>query len=208
MSKYIIIGGSGHAKVVNDVAYDNNLNVIGYADIKKTDIDLPYLGNDEFIINNYKSNEVSLLMGLGIINIKSYLRSNIEKKYKNAGFQFSSLVSKYSYISKSSYVDIGSVVFVGCVLQANVRIGENSIINTKASLDHDCFVGNNTHIAPGVTLSGNVTIGNNCLIGVGSNIIQGITIGDNVIIGAGSTVVKNVEIEGTYFGNPCKFIKN
>ena len=57
----------------------------------------------------------------------------------------------------------------GCVdPDAAPSIGANSIVNTRASVDHDCRIGETVHIAPGVTLSGAVTIGDGTHIGTGA----------------------------------------
>ena len=59
----------------------------------------------------------------------------------------------------------------GAVLQPGVLVGRNTVINTSASIAHDCRVGQHCHIAPGVTLSGGVEVGDNVLIGAGATVI-------------------------------------
>jgi UDP-perosamine 4-acetyltransferase len=80
----------------------------------------------------------------------------------------------------------------GAVIQSGSRIGINSIINTRASVDHDCVIGNHVHISPGVTLSGGVEIGTCSHIGTGSTVIQGIVIGNSCLAAAGAVVTKDV----------------
>ena len=81
------------------------------------------------------------------------------------------------------------------------------IINTKASIDHDCIIEDFVHISPGAILCGNVQVGELSWIGAGSVIIQGIKIGKNVIIGAGTVVIHDVPDNVTIVGNPGKIIK-
>lgn len=96
-----------------------------------------------------------------------------------------------------------SVIIIGSGRHAKVLIdalqmchrdilGENSIINSRASIDHDCCIGNHVHMAPGVTLSENVEVEDLTHIGTGVVVIQGIQIGRKSIIGAGVTITKNV----------------
>jgi len=87
-----------------------------------------------------------------------------------------------------------------------VQIGELGIVNTRASIDHDCSLGDYVHVAPGVTLAGNVTVGDNVLLGVGSCVIPGLCIGDNSIVGAGSAVIRDVPSDVTVVGSPAREI--
>jgi UDP-perosamine 4-acetyltransferase len=92
----------------------------------------------------------------------------------------------------------------GAVINAHAKIGELGIINTRASIDHDCEIGDGVHIAPGVTMAGNVTVGDGSLIGVGASIVPGIIIGSDSIIGAGAVVVRDVPSNTTVVGCPAK----
>jgi acetyltransferase-like isoleucine patch superfamily enzyme len=85
-------------------------------------------------------------------------------------------------------------------------LGEACIVNSNASVDHECQIGNGVHIAPGATLCGRVTVGDTSFIGAGSVILPRVKIGKNSIVGAGSIVTKNVPPGLTVAGNPAKFI--
>ncbi len=79
----------------------------------------------------------------------------------------------------------------GAVIQTGSKIGENTIINTRVSIDHDCCVGAHTHIAPGSVFSGGVTVGQGCHIGPGSVVIQGCCIAPGSFIRAQSLIKKD-----------------
>jgi len=81
------------------------------------------------------------------------------------------------------------------------------IINTNASVDHDCKIHDFAHISPQVGLAGGVEIGEGTHIGIGACIIQNITIGKWATIGAGTVVLKNVPDYAVVVGNPGKIIK-
>jgi acetyltransferase-like isoleucine patch superfamily enzyme len=83
-------------------------------------------------------------------------------------------------------------------------VGHNSIINTRASVDHDCVIGAHVHLAPGVTLSGGVTVGEGTHIGTGAVVIQGMTIGPRAIVGAGAVVVADVPAGAVVLGVPAR----
>ena len=87
-------------------------------------------------------------------------------------------------------------------------IGNNTIINTLSSIDHDCVLGDNTQVTAGVTFGGTTIVGKNCFLGIKSATIPNINIGDNSIIMAGSLVYKNVPENVMVGGNPARVMKN
>ena len=47
----------------------------------------------------------------------------------------------------------------GAILNPFAEVGDHCIINTGASIDHDCIIQDFVHIAPHCTLCGEVEIG-------------------------------------------------
>jgi acyl-[acyl carrier protein]--UDP-N-acetylglucosamine O-acyltransferase len=80
----------------------------------------------------------------------------------------------------------------GAVIQPGTYIGENSIVNTSVSVDHDCIIGQHVHIAPGSTVCGGVRIEDNVYIGSGAVIVQGVRIAPYIFIKAGTIVTRDV----------------
>ena len=72
----------------------------------------------------------------------------------------------------------------GAVINADARVGRNSIVNTGAIVEHDCLIGDHAHIAPRVALGGAVKVGDFALIGSGAVALPGAAIGENAIVGA------------------------
>jgi acetyltransferase EpsM len=93
------------------------------------------------------------------------------------------------------------------VVQAGTVIGRHCIINTSASIDHDCVIEDFVHISPNATLSGNVRVGEGTHIGAGATIIQGITVGKWCTVGAGAVVIRDVPDYATVVGVPARVIK-
>jgi acetyltransferase-like isoleucine patch superfamily enzyme len=92
------------------------------------------------------------------------------------------------------------------VIQADAVLGRHVIINTAATVDHNCVIDDFVHIAPGVILAGNVRVGENTLIGAGSIVAPGLTIGKNCFVAAGSVVTINIPDGATVRGNPARII--
>ena len=74
------------------------------------------------------------------------------------------------------------------------------VINTKASIDHDCIVGAHVHVAPGATLCGSVELDQNVFIGAGAVLIQGLHVGHDAVVGAGVTLTRNLECKQILLG--------
>lgn len=60
----------------------------------------------------------------------------------------------------------------GVTINSEVQIGKHCIINTNASIDHECFIADYVHISPNAALAGNVEVGEGTHIGIGACIIQ------------------------------------
>jgi sugar O-acyltransferase (sialic acid O-acetyltransferase NeuD family) len=95
----------------------------------------------------------------------------------------------------------------GAIIQASSVVGKHCIINTGASVDHDCNIADFVHISPHATLCGDVTVGEGSWIAAGATIIPGVKIGKWCVIGAGSVVTKDIPDYSLAAGNRCKIIK-
>ena len=63
------------------------------------------------------------------------------------------------------------------------------IINTSASVDHECMIEDGVHICPGAHLAGKVSVGRGSWVGIGSSVVERVKIGTGAMIGAGAAVV-------------------
>ena len=68
----------------------------------------------------------------------------------------------------------------------------DTIINTRASVDHDCSIKNNCHVCPGVTIAGEVNVGVGTMICAGSTIVPGVSIGNSCLVAASSVVFEDL----------------
>jgi sugar O-acyltransferase (sialic acid O-acetyltransferase NeuD family) len=201
-----ILGYSGHAYVVIDVALSNNFFVKGYFDKTKSKINpyqLDYLGLETKvdIKQIVKSNFV--FPAIGDNKIRKNVISFIEKTNLNQ----TKLIHGSASVSKMALVSQSTVIAPNTIINSMAKIGIGCIINSGAIVEHECQIGNFSHIAPGAILAGNVTVGNEVFIGGNVTIKQGIKIGDNSIIGAGAVVINNIPCNQTWVGNPARRIR-
>ena len=96
------------------------------------------------------------------------IRKRLAEEHED--LQFIALVHPRAYVAGPNRIGDGTVVMAGAVIQAGAVIGKHCIINTGATVDHDCVIGDYVHIAPGAHLCGHVEVGEGALVGVGVGI--------------------------------------
>jgi sugar O-acyltransferase (sialic acid O-acetyltransferase NeuD family) len=204
MSKFKIIGYSGHSYVILDSAIKSKLNCTGYYDRNEKEFNpfnIGYLGLEKDIITTQR-----LFITIGDNKTRRNIYEDLIKKdfitFLNI-IDPTSSVSKFAFIKPDSSISIG----VNSVINSLAKIEAGSIINTGAIIEHEVKIGKFSHIGPNATLCGNVNISDNVFIGANSVVKEGVKIGENSIIGAGSVVLKNVPPNSTYVGNPSRKIK-
>lgn len=206
--KTIIIGASGHGKVVLDILQkDKNIEVKGFLDDDPSrhgqKIDgIEVLGGFS-IVHDISDDFKNGIVGIG----NNLARANYFNKMKDLRFNMIIAIHPSAVISESAKIGSGTVIAAGAVINPHARIEENCIINTGAIIDHDCFIGEHVHISPGVNLAGNVSIKEYSHVGIGASVINRISIGRNTTIGAGAVVIRDVPDNAVVTGVPAKIIK-
>ena len=201
-NKQIIIGASGHGKVVADIAIKmNKWQSIAFLDDDesiKTSMGLEVIGKtaDAFI---YK-NEADFFVAIG----SNTTREKIQEKLIEQGLNVASLIHPSAVIGTDVEIGIGVAVMAGVVINSSTRIGKGCIINTSASLDHDNVIEDYVHISPGVRTAGTVSISKGTWLGIGSVVSNNVNICSGCKVGAGAVVVKDIAEPGTYVGVPVR----
>lgn len=206
----LILGAGGHAKVLIEALLQSGATLAGITDpdpdlAGKTLLEVPVLGGDD-VVSDFPQTEILLVNGLGSVGVP-VARRGLFERYKAMGYRFATVIHPSAIIASDVELGEGVQVMAGVVIQPGCRVGCNTIINTRASVDHDCIIGSNVHVAPGVTLSGGVSIKDVAHIGTGATIVQGIKIGAHCVVGAGSVVIRDVNDSTSVVGVPAKVLK-
>jgi UDP-perosamine 4-acetyltransferase len=207
----IIIGAGGHARVLLDTLLSASYSVIGLTDLHPHKFNnphlyfnIPLLGPDEMIFH-YPPDSIHLINGLGMIPGPNFHhRMQIYQQFKASGYTFPAVVHPSAVIAANVEINDGVQIMAGSVIQTGAIIGDNTIVNTRVTIDHDAVIGSHVHLAPGTTISGGAIIGSHTFVGAGSTIIQGIHIAEHSTIGAGSVVIRNVPEGVTVMGVPAE----
>ena len=197
-NKVYLYGASGHARVIMD-----SLRASGYEIEALVDDNLELTELDMLPILHESRGLSPFIISIG----KNDTRRKVAEKLTTEGATFERAIHPNAVLSPSTKIGEGTVVMAGVLINAFSQIGRHCIINTGASIDHECQLEDFVHVSPHATLCGNVSVGEGTWIGAGSTIIQGINIGKWCVIGAGSVVTKDIPDGYLAVGNRCKLIK-
>lgn len=195
MNRLIIIGASGHGKVVADIAALNGYKDIVFLDDNE---DIKECAGWPVIGNSKEAPEGELFIAVG----NPEARKRLMELYK--GKVQPTLIHPKAVVAKDAAIGSGSVVMAGAVINPGARIGKGCIINTCSSVDHDCVVEDFCHVAVGAHLSGTVVVGTGTWIGTGAIVSNNVNICGGCMIGAGAVVIKDIDKPGTYIGVPAR----
>ncbi len=199
--KLVIIGASGHGKVIADIALKNGYEIVGFLDDNDSLQEIcgfPVLGS---IKNVCKYNDdCEFVIAIGNNEIREKIATTYDVKW-------ATLIHPTAVIGMQVQIGEGTVVMANAVINPCANVGEHCIINTGAVVEHDNDLADYVHISPNVTLAGTVIIGKRTHIGVGACVKNNTNITENVVVGAGAAVVKNIEEAGVYVGVPARRIR-
>ncbi|MBE6924104.1 MAG: acetyltransferase [Ruminococcaceae bacterium] len=201
--KVVIIGASGHGKVIADIIQCCGDVVLGFlddsSDLPPDICHIPILGRTEDYVN-YP--EAEFIIGIGSAAVRKRIAQWLADVRWYTAIHPSAVISPMD-----TTIGEGSVVMAGAVVNPSVQIGKHCIINTGASVDHDNNIGDYCHISVGAHLAGLVTVDDGTWIGIGAAVSQCISICKDCMIGAGAVVIRNITTPGTYAGIPARRLK-
>ena len=202
MKRLAVLGASGHGKVVAEIAELNDWDVVFFDDAYSVLSHLehwPVVGNTNDLLSVLQSFD-GCFVAIG----NNKIRLAKQRLLSEQGAVFPFLNHPSAIVSRYSKLGAGSVVMAGAVINPFVQIGRACIVNTSATIDHDCLLAAGVHISPGVNLAGAVEVGETSWIGIGASVKPCIEIGSNVIVGAGAVVVNNLPSDCLVTGVPAK----
>lgn len=201
-NKLLIIGASGHGKVIADMAIKmDKWRSIAFLDDDediKSSMNIDVIGKSSDApkyIDKY-----DIFVGVGNNSTRERIQENLEK----LGASIPVLIHPDAVIGEQVKFEAGTVVMAGVIINCCTRIGKGCIINTGVTIDHDNIIEDYVHISPGVNLAGTVRVGKGTWIGIGSVVSNNINITGSCKIGAGAVVVKDINEVGTYVGIPVR----
>lgn len=198
MKQIVIIGASGHGKVVADIARKTGYSDICFLDDNEALTECggyPVIGKSE----SFMDYNCDFIVAIGTAKVRERIQNQLLSAKKNVV----TLIHPNAVIGENVQIGVGTVVMAGAAINPCTIIGDGCIINTCASVDHDCTVRDYAHISVGAHLAGTVSVGDRTWVGIGAVVSNNLEITADCMIGAGAVVVNDIREQGTYVGVPA-----
>jgi sugar O-acyltransferase (sialic acid O-acetyltransferase NeuD family) len=204
MSSLLIAGAGGHGRVVADLAEESGMFPhICFLDDRFPQLEAaalwPVVGTLASL-PDLRDRFDAFIAAFG----DAALRLVSVQQASQNGYSTRPLVHPRAFVSRHATLAAGSVVCAGAVISVGAELGMACIVNTGATVDHDCRLGDGVHVCPGAHLAGGVTVGPKSWVGIGASVKQGVVIGTGVTIGAGAACTGNIPDGATVTGVPAR----
>lgn len=212
----IIWGATGHAKVAYEILTAEGAEVIHLFD-NNSMVDSPLPGIpishgpngilsflDSLNYSHLNPSDIDCIAAIG--GAHGEAREAMTLFMESYGFRPRSLIHKSAMISPNANIGKCVQLLAGSIISSFSSIGDYSIVNTGASVDHDCAIGRKCHLAPRAALAGEIVIEDNVFVGTNATILPRLRICSGSIVGAGAVVTKDVASGTVVVGNPARFI--
>lgn len=209
MTKAIIIGAGGQARVVYEILhYRKDIDIIGFVDpVQKhpneTIYGLPIFYDLANIPQLAKKGVEEFIVAIG----DNMLRAQRFEETIKCGLRPLTAIHPTANIASNVHIDGGTTISIGAIIATGASIGKNVIINSGAIVEHDDIIHDHAHIGPGAALAGKVIVEQFGFIGINAAVKEYTRIGQNCTIGAGSVVLKDTPPHAVAVGIPAQVIK-
>ncbi len=195
-----VLGAGGHARVVVSTLRDAGFPIAGVLDDDRRNHGKSFLGVE---VRGPFGLLAELKHPRAVVGVGSNeARRDADRRFSEV--EWVRLVHPTATVDPTVEIGPGTVVFAGVVIQVGTVLGRHCIVNTAASIDHDCVVGDFVHVAPGSHLAGGVRLGTGVFMGTGSAAIPYVRVGAWTTVGAGGIVVKDIAAGLTAVGVPAR----
>ncbi len=213
MKKVIFWGATGQARVLREALDPADARLLAVFDNRALPSpfnDVPiYVGMDgltAWLKSLRKSSDIHACVAIG--GGRGAERLALQQQLEDQGLKPLTVVHLRAFVARDAALGAGSQILAMGAVCANARLGRSVIVNTAASVDHDCVLQDGVHIGPGAHLAGEVVVEEHVFVGTGAVILPRLKIGRGAIVGAGAVVIHDVAPGTTVVGNPAEPISH
>jgi len=213
VTEMVFWGATGQARVLRECMRDSGLKLVALFDSNES-LTSPFAdvplhcgrkGFEDWMTKRSSKAPVGFLVAIGDlggvdrIGIQEYLES----------YSLVPLVAKHptAFVADDVVIGPGSQILAHSSACVETVIGRACIINTSASVDHECRLHDGVHIGPGAHLAGCVEVGRYASLGTGAVVLPRTEIGEGAIVGAGAVVTEDVPPHTVVAGNPARVLR-
>lgn len=206
--KMIFWGGTGQAKVLREALAGRAelLAVFDRRELASPFADVPlYVGEAGFEqwLQEYGSpHELHAAVAIG--GARGRERLARMEQLRERGFALPEILHPRAFVAADVRRGEGCQILALAAVCTFATLGRGVIVNTRASVDHDCVIGDGAHIGPGAVLAGEVQVEAGAFVGAGAVVLPGRRIGADAVVGAGAVVTRDVAAAGVVVGNPAR----
>lgn len=211
MRELIVWGGTGQAKVLVDAIDPQQFRLTAFfdnRDIPSPAPPVPIWQGEEGLRRflDQRKSHTELCGVVAVAGARGADRLQLMELLKSHDIALLSIIHPKAHVASGVALGQAVQLLAGSIICTGTRLGDGVIVNTLASVDHDCVIEDGVHLAPGVRLAGEIRVGLCAFIGTGAIILPGISIGKSAVIGAGAVVTRDVADGATVVGNPARLI--
>ena len=154
MSKIIFWGATGHARVLREALSGTAMRVVALIDNRVVASPLPPLpvfhgeGELPLLLNQYGPAE-TLQFAIAVGGARGEDRLKLSHLLSSRGLQPHTIIHRTAFVANDACLGPGCQVLAMSAVCSSARLDTSVIVNTAASIDHDCTVGSAAHIGGG-----------------------------------------------------------
>lgn len=202
----VVIGAGGHAVSVANVALSAGFEVRHFVDKERMGDALLGVGiiGDISQLGDFSS--FCFAIAVGDNAVRERILGDLIARYPK--IHFPSLIHSSATVASFTSIGEGTVVMPNAVIGPNSKVGKFCLINTQASIDHDCVMRDFSSLAPAAVTGGRVIVGMRSAICIGATVKHGLTIGDDCVVGASSYLNRDLPSNQVAYGVPARKVRS
>lgn len=201
----VVIGSSGHGRVVAEAAQLAGHKVMGFIDDITPDgeVDgLPRLGGCDKLPKLALAHPgLGVAVGIGDNHNRLAVAERVRKLAPTLNFP--TIIHPTAVVATNTVIGAGSVILATAVINVGANLGELVLINTRAVVEHDAELGLASSLAPGAIVAGHCRLGEGAAVMMGALVREKCLIGSHALVGMGAVVTANLPPNTVSWGNPA-----